>query len=124
MIYELAIDFRFRASHALTIGEGEPEPIHAHDWQGEVIVRRASLDADGLVIDFHVLQDQVGRAIDDMRDANLNELSDFADANPSAERVAEMIARRLGQRLPDEVELVAVTVTEAHGCRATFRCDR
>ena len=119
-MYELRIERRFFASHALRLHDGSVEPTHAHDWAVEVRVRAAELDPIGVVMDFHELERTVAAVLDDLREANLNEHPAFSRVNPTAERVAEHIHRKVASLLPTGVELSRVTVTEAPGCEAAY----
>ena len=120
-MFELRIERRFFASHALRLYDGSFEPPHAHDWRVEVVVRAAKLDAIDVAIDFHELERIVAAALDPLRDTHLNDQPVFTGKNPSAERVAEHIHAAVASKLPEGVELVSATITEAPGCRATFR---
>ena len=119
-MYEVSIERQFRAAHALRMADGQMEPMHTHDWLVTVSVAASKLDAQDVVIDFHVLEANVGVILDELADRTLNELSPFAETNPSAERVAEHIANQLSPQLPQHVRLVRVTVTEAPGCMASY----
>lgn len=119
-MYELRIERVFKASHALRLYDGEMEPIHLHAWRTLVYVRAAELDAIEVVMDFHELERIVGDAIGRLDQKCLNDHPAFEGVNPSAERVAERLYRDIAPHLPDRVDLVKVTVTEAPGCRATF----
>lgn len=119
-MYELRIERVFRASHALRLYDGQMEPMHLHAWRTLVYVRAAELDEIDVVIDFHQLERIVGDAVGRFEGASLNSHPAFEGVNPSAERVAERIFHDIAPQLPDRVELVKVTVTEAPGCRATY----
>ena len=123
-MYELRIERSFLASHGLRLYDGSREPLHAHDWRVEVEVQAQELDSIELAIDFHELERIVGAALDALRGANLNEHPAFLAVNPSAERVAQHIFEVVAERLPPRVTLSAVTVTEALGCRASYRMAR
>lgn len=119
-MYELRIERVFRASHALRLYDGSMEPTHLHAWRVLVHVRAAELDEIEVVMDFHELERIVEQAVAPLEGTRLNDTPEFADVNPSAERVAEKLYRRIAAELPQRVKLAKVTVTEAPGCRATF----
>jgi 6-pyruvoyl-tetrahydropterin synthase len=54
------------------------------------------------------------------QNADINRLPAFAQLNPSAERIVEVIYRAIEPQLPRRVKLAKVTITEAPGCRASF----
>ena len=118
-MYQVSIERRFSATHAVTIGGRREEP-HAHDWLVTVEVAGERLDADGLLCDFCALQQRLEQIVGPFDGADLNRTPPFDEMNPTAELVAKHIAERFVEGLPDGVALGAVTVTEAPGCRATY----
>jgi len=54
-MYLLRIERTFSAAHAISMA-GVQEEVHGHDWRVEATVAGASLDADGLLVDFHALE--------------------------------------------------------------------
>ena len=136
-MFEVTVTTTFSAAHALRLPDGSMEPVHGHDWRLAVTARAEGLDAMGAVMDFHELQRLVDDAVTDWRNADLNRLEPFASGvargddgsagpapgrawNPTAERVCQEVAARVGPGLPAGVELAEVSVTEAVGCTARF----
>ena len=124
-MYEITIDRSFAASHALRLPDDTLEPVHGHDWPVTVTVAADRLDAMQTVMDFHELEPLVDAAIKPWHNRHLNDCPPFdtGEINPSAERVAEHIARHVAAGLPEHVTLTSVTVGEAPGCKATYRAD-
>lgn len=118
-MYALRVRRSFSAAHAIRMA-GVMEPLHGHDWKVLVQVRGSSLDHDGLLCDFHLLERAVDDAVAPFHHRNLNETAPFDHDNPTAERVARHIAVTLLPRLPAGVTLDQVTVEEAPGCEAVF----
>lgn len=122
MGFSIRIDRFFAASHALRLPDGSYEPVHGHGWSVGVVVAAEKLDAMDCVMDFHELERQLDAVIKPWDRGHLNDLEPFASGvNPSAERVAEVIA--LGVKLPEGVWLERVEVGEATGCTAIYRAD-
>jgi len=119
--FELTIERTFNATHALTMYDGQAEPMHGHDWGVSVTIASATLDQIDVVVDFHELESMLGQILGPWHHGCLNDDPAFAACNPSAERVAERIAQQMGPQLPDRVQLLSVSVTEAPGCVATYR---
>lgn len=115
----LTLETVFSAAHAIVIG-GEREPVHGHDWRVAVRIGGDTLDADGLLVDFHKIQHDLRAIVEPWHNRSLNEVEPFDAVNPTAELVAKTIGERLAERLPDGVRLVSVRVTEAVGCAAEF----
>lgn len=117
---------------------GEVEPLHGHDWHVTALIEGDRLDADGLLVDFHWLQQQLAAIIAPFQNQNLNAVPPFSRGlNPTAEHVARHIGQSLSDRLatwsgnqPKDHHLVRtlriahVRVTEAVGCAATYLVPR
>lgn len=123
-MYEISVESEFAAAHALAIA-GIHEPLHGHNWKVTVVVSGQTLDADGLLCDFHTIEDSLREITEQYNNRNLNEIEPFDRINPSAENVArgigEVLVSRIGESLAPHARLDRVTVTEAPGCSATYR---
>lgn len=119
-MHEIEIERVFHAGHALRLYDGTMETPHEHDWRTFIAVASDELDAIEVVMDFHELERIVDEVLGELDGRSLNEVDAFAKVNPSAERVAEHIYRRIAAVLPQGVTLRRVTVTEAPGCRASY----
>lgn len=122
-MFEINVDAEFCAAHALLI-QGVRETVHGHNWRVTVTVAGSKLDDDLLLIDFHVVEVELGKILDPFRNADLNKTPPFDGINPSAEAVARHIGDTLNGRLPggpDRPRVVGVRVTEAPGCSVVYR---
>jgi 6-pyruvoyltetrahydropterin/6-carboxytetrahydropterin synthase len=120
-MYELTVESGFSAAHAIVMN-GELEPVHGHDWKVRVTLAGETLDGDGLLCDFHIVERRLGEITGRFHNRHLNEVSPFCDnVNPTAELVAKHIADGLLEALPSGVTLQGVRVTEAPGCTITYR---
>lgn len=122
-MYEVRVQGRFSAVHALRLPGGVVEPVHGHDWKVEAVFRGIQLDGAGLLIDFDQASVVLDEVLSELNYANLNSRSEFVEANPSAERVARLIFDRLRGQLGQQAPLSAVYVEEAPGCIAGFLTD-
>lgn len=119
-MYELTVEREFCAAHAIVI-HGEREPFHGHTWRVRVVVGGSELDGEGLLCDFHELEEAVDHVIPPLHNADLNSVPAFNQVNPTAEHVARYIADAVSKRVPAAVRVLSVSVTEAPGCTATYR---
>lgn len=111
MPFEITTTRHFSASHQLALYDGSLEPLHGHNWVVKVTVAAATLDAIGVVMDFHELERLVDAIVLPMHNRHLNQVEPFQSGlNPSAENVAVHVGRSL--RLPGAVSLRSVTVWE------------
>lgn len=126
-MFELSVQAEFCAAHAILIA-GQREPVHGHNWRITASIAGPSLDADGLLCDFHLVEAALREVIGPYHNADLNRVAPFTDVNPTAENVAKHIAdglsARLAGRLPPGAGVAEVSVTEAPGCSATYRTGR
>jgi 6-pyruvoyltetrahydropterin/6-carboxytetrahydropterin synthase len=124
-MYRLQVERVIRAEHAIVIG-GEREAMHGHDWRIRLRVEGPRLDAEGLLCDFHALEQQLDGVLAPFHNVVLNETPPFDEINPTAERLAEHIAMQIAASPPEAVIQVSVAVTEASGCEATcmIACTR
>ncbi|QYU66529.1 6-carboxytetrahydropterin synthase [Leptolyngbya sp. 15MV] len=54
-MYEIDVQAEFSAAHAIRIA-GIVEPLHGHNWHVTATVVGPELDADGLLCDFHTIE--------------------------------------------------------------------
>ncbi len=101
-MYRLAVSDHVMIAHSF-VGEifGPAQQLHGATFAVEMEVRRAQLDADGLVCD-------IGRALATLKEIlgafnyrNLDELPEFRGRNTTTEFLAGEIFRRLKARIVD-----------------------
>jgi 6-pyruvoyltetrahydropterin/6-carboxytetrahydropterin synthase len=123
-MYEISVRTEFSAAHALSIS-GIREPIHGHNWHVTVVIAGRQLDPDGLLCDFHTVEDVLAEITEPLDNNDLNRSELLAGINPSAENLARRIAEELGSSLNAALAphawIDSVSVTEAPGCCATYR---
>lgn len=98
-MYTVIKRMEISAAHSLHLSyPSKCENPHGHNWIITVFCRAASLNADGMVIDFS----HIKRAIKDKLDhTNLNEVLPF---NPTAENIARWICDQLDTCFKVEVK--------------------
>lgn len=117
-MYRLQVERIIRAEHAIVIA-GEREDMHGHDWRIRLCVEGPRLDAEGLLCDFHALEQQLDTVLQPFCNVVLNDTPPFDEVNPTAERLAEHICMQCATSPPEGVIHMSVSVTEAAGCEAT-----
>ena len=107
--------FDFEAAHVLPNHPGKCRNLHGHSYRLLVEVEGAIDETSGMVIDFSELKQVVRcEVIDHLDHKYVNDLID----NPTAERMAEWIWRRLTDRLPG---LAEVELFETRRCSVRYR---
>lgn len=123
--YLLSAEATFSAAHTLP-GVDACDRLHGHNWRLRVTVRVApdALDASGMGVDFRVLEQWARDAVSDFDHQFLNDLPPFADAPPTAERLARIVCDRVGHRLSEEAraaDVMEVEVWEMPQYRVVYR---
>ncbi len=94
-MYELGITTHFSAAHHLVAYPGACAVLHGHNWKVDVYVCGETLDELGMLIDFTVLKKDVGALMEELDHSDLNTHDEFRDKNPTSERIAAFLYRRL-----------------------------
>jgi 6-pyruvoyltetrahydropterin/6-carboxytetrahydropterin synthase len=120
-MYELGITTHFSAAHHLVAYPGACADLHGHNWKVDVYVSGDKLDELGMLIDFTVLKVSVGNLMEELDHTDLNTHSEFANFNPTSERIAQFIYRRLAEDAEGEnYRISRVTVHETPGSMASY----
>ena len=121
MTYEISVNATFSASHQLRLYDGSLEPLHGHNWKVEVYLQGERLDEAGVLVDFGLVKAHLREVMATIDHRFLNELSMFAGAQPSSERIAAYIAGELRTRLGSSAARVSrVSAWESEDACATY----
>lgn len=124
-MFELMIKSSISAAHRLEEYGGKCEDLHGHNWRIDVFVRTEELDDLGLAIDFRIIKEKTNEVLEELDHKYLNELSCFDGSNPSSERIAKYIYRRLSELLNDErVWVSKVTAWESDTACASYASSK
>ncbi len=125
-MYEVTVEGRFTARHAVRLGDGDFEAPHEHDWAVVATFRSHRLDpVMGVVIDFLAVQEALRAVTGGLEGGDLNALISSPVSGASAERVAEFLGRALMERLDSKLAgLYRLAVSEAAGCWAAWYPSR
>ena len=100
---------------------GPAQRLHGATFVVDATFRRATLDADGIVIDIGAAADALRAVLDDLNYRNLDDEADFAGMNTTTEALAQVIADRLANRLGDRgLDGLVVTLHESHIAWASY----
>ncbi len=120
-MYELMVEDYFAAAHQLRGYKGSCENMHGHNWRVQLTVRTSRLDKTGLGTDFKLLKKTLGTYLAILDHRNLNELSAFAENNPSSENIARWLYNQLSRDTNlQEVQVTRVTVWESDKACASY----
>ena len=101
-MYSITVSHHFMIAHSLT-GEvfGPARRLHGATYVVEAELRRASLDADGIVCDIGRALDLLKAVLGEFEYRNLDELAEFHGRNTTTEFLARDIHRRLARRIKE-----------------------
>jgi 6-pyruvoyl-tetrahydropterin synthase len=107
---------------------GPAQRLHGATYVVDATFRRATLDADGIVVDFGRAAEALRAVVAELGYRNLDEEADFAGTNTTTEALARVVADRLADRanageLGDgarELDGLVVTLRESHIAWASY----
>jgi 6-pyruvoyl-tetrahydropterin synthase len=107
---------------------GPAQRLHGATYVVDATFRRATLDADGIVVDIGRAAEALRAVVAELGYRNLDDEADFAGMNTTTEALARVVADRLADRaragaLGDgarELDGLVVTLHESHVAWATY----
>ena len=107
---------------------GPAQQLHGATYVVDATFRRASLDADGIVVDIGRASEVLHEVLGGLGYRNLDDEPDFAGVNSTTEVLARVIADRLADRARDgalgdgarELDGLVVTLRESHVAWASY----
>jgi 6-pyruvoyl-tetrahydropterin synthase len=107
---------------------GPAQRLHGATYVVDATFRRASLDADGIVVDIGRAADALRAVVADLGYRNLDDEADLAGMNTTTEALAQLIADRLADRARSGalgegargLDGLVVTLRESHIAWASY----
>jgi 6-pyruvoyl-tetrahydropterin synthase len=128
-MFSVTIRDHMMIAHSLR-GEvfGPAQRLHGATFVVDATFRRATLDADGIVVDIGLASEALRALMGELGYRNLDDEPAFAGMNTTVEALARVVADRLADRaragdLGDgarELDGIAVTLRESHVAWATY----
>ena len=123
-MFEIEREMTFSASHQLRGYKGCCERLHGHNFRVRVGVRSQTLDAVGMVMDFHELDALMRHAVSRFEHRHLNDSDEFETVNPSAENIARVVGDAVAKALDGRgIRFVYCDVYETDRSRARYVPD-
>lgn len=120
-MYEVTIIKSFSAAHLLADIGGKCEALHGHNFKVETTVAGEKLNSIGILVDFRFLKEVLEEILEEIDHKYLNELTDFAGINPSAETIAKYIFEKMDARIKTAgVHMVRVKIWESENAAVTY----
>jgi len=128
-VFSVTIRDHVMIAHSLR-GEvfGPAQRLHGATYVVDATFRRATLDADGIVVDIGRAAEVLRAVLGDLGYRNLDDETEFAGMNTTTEELARVVADRLADRarsgdLGDggrELDALVVTLHESHVASASY----
>ena len=128
-MFSVTIREHMMIAHSLR-GEvfGAAQRLHGATYVVDATFRRATLDADGIVVDIGRAAEALRAVVGELGYRNLDDEADFAGMNTTTEALARVVADRLADRaragaLGDgarELDGLVVTLHESHVAWASY----
>jgi 6-pyruvoyl-tetrahydropterin synthase len=107
---------------------GPAQRLHGATYVVDAAFRRASLDADNIVVDIGRAAEQLQAVLAELSYRNLDDEAEFAGINTSTEALAQVVADRLAERVhagalgdaARDLDGLVVTLHESHVASASF----
>jgi 6-pyruvoyl-tetrahydropterin synthase len=121
-VFSVTIRDHMMIAHSLR-GEvfGPAQRLHGATYVVDLTFRRATLDADGIVIDFGRAAATLREVVGELGYRNLDE--ELAGMNTTTEALAKLVADRVAERLGDAalyLDGLTVTLHESHVAWASY----
>jgi 6-pyruvoyl-tetrahydropterin synthase len=123
-VFSVTVRDHMMIAHSLR-GEvfGPAQRLHGATYVVDATFRRATLDADGIVVDIGRAAEALRSVVAELGYRNLDDEVDFAGTNTTTEALARIVADRLADRLGDgarELDGLVVTLHESHIAWASY----
>jgi 6-pyruvoyl-tetrahydropterin synthase len=123
-VFSVTVRDHMMIAHSLR-GEvfGPAQRLHGATYVVDVTFRRATLDADGIVIDIGRAAELLSGVLGELGYRNLDDEAEFAGMNTSTEALARVVADRLAERLGEaaqDLDALVVTLHESHVAWASY----
>jgi 6-pyruvoyl-tetrahydropterin synthase len=128
-LFSVTIRDHVMIAHSLR-GEvfGPAQRLHGATYVVDATFRRATLDADGIVVDIGRAGEVLRAVLSELGYRNLDDEAEFADTNTTTEALARVIADRLADRVQAgdlgdgarELDGLVVILHESHVASASY----
>jgi 6-pyruvoyl-tetrahydropterin synthase len=123
-VFSVTVRDHMMIAHSLR-GEvfGPAQRLHGATYVVDATFRRATLDADGIVVDIGRATEVLRAVVGELSYRNLDDEADFAGTNTTTEMLAKVVADRLADALGEAargLDGLVVTLRESHVAWASY----
>ena len=129
MTFTLTVRDHMMVAHSFSGATfGPAQRLHGATFIVDASFRASDLDADGVVVDIGRAAEALSEIMGSLTYRNLDDEAEFAGVNPTTERLCQVIADRLAERVADgrlgsadgRLSSIEVTLHESHIAWATY----
>ena len=100
---------------------GPAQRLHGATYVVDATFRRATLDADGIVVDIGSAAEGLREVLGELSYRNLDDEAELAGVNTTTEALAKLVADRLADRVRGAgLDGITVTLRESHVAWASY----
>jgi 6-pyruvoyl-tetrahydropterin synthase len=121
-VFSVTVRDHMMIAHSLR-GEvfGPAQRLHGATYVVDATFRRATLDADGIVVDIGRAADALRAVVGELGYRNLDDEAELAGMNTTTEELARVVADRLADRVGGlGLDGLVVTLRESHVAWASY----
>jgi 6-pyruvoyl-tetrahydropterin synthase len=121
-VFSVTVRDHMLIAHSLR-GEvfGPAQRLHGATYVVDATFRRASLDADGIVVDIGRAAEALRAVMSGLGYRNLDDEPELAGVNTTTEALAKLVADRVADRVRGEgLDGITVTLRESHVAWASY----
>jgi 6-pyruvoyl-tetrahydropterin synthase len=121
-VFSVTVRDHMLIAHSLR-GEvfGPAQRLHGATYVVDATFRRATLDADGIVVDIGRAAEALRAVVAELGYRNLDDEADLAGMNTTTEALARVVADRLAERMSGHgLDGLLVTLHESHVAWASY----
>lgn len=110
-MYELEVESQFDSAHNLRGYDGPCECLHGHTYHIQVCYRGSELGDLDMLVDFKRLKTALSDVVSYLDHCYLNDLPEFHDVNPTAERIARYVFETMRAKVGNGISKAKVWET-------------
>jgi 6-pyruvoyl-tetrahydropterin synthase len=123
-VFSVTVRDHMMIAHSLR-GEvfGPAQALHGATYVVDATFRRATLDADGIVVDIGRAAELLSAVLGELSYRNLDDEAEFTGVNTTTEALARVVADRLAEELGEaaqDLDGLVVTLHESHVASASY----
>ena len=119
-MFKIKVRGEFSAAHCIDGYAGDCARLHGHNWRVVAAFKNEKLDELGFAWDFKKAKTFLNEILKEFDHDLLNKKEILAGGNPTSERIAEAIYKKLKKGVPENIAVESVEVFESDSASVEF----